>query len=391
MNVAIFASSFYPNLGGVEELVRHICAERRRLGSRTIVLTNRWPPELPSCEVIDEVPVYRFPFRIPGGTAREKVKFHLTHRAVEREIQDLLRRYEIDLIHIQCVSTNGYYAQRASEQARVPLIVTSQGERTMDADNAFARSPSLNALLRQLLARADAVTACSRSTLDDLEDFFGASLGERGSAIYNGVSLEEFEDQLVHPYSHPRPFILGIGRLVPQKGFDILVRAFARALENHQLEFDLLLAGAGLEAHHLERMVTNLGVGGRVHLLGRVDRASTVALFKGCAFFVLPSRREPFGIVNLEAMAAAKAVVASEVGGVPEVVTNGENGVLCPPGDVIALASAMSHLASDEALARRLGENGRAFVRSLAWPRIAAQYEDLYSHVSQQTYAINLT
>ena len=130
---------------------------------------------------------------------------------------------------------------------------------------------------------------------------------------------------------------------------------------------DLLLAGDGPERAALEQLARDLKLGEKVKFLGRAERPVAVSLFKGCSFFVLPSRLEPQGIVNLEAMACGKAVIASKVGGVPEIVLDGETGLLFPGEDVAALANALTRMADDAALRARMGAAGRARAETLDW------------------------
>jgi glycosyltransferase involved in cell wall biosynthesis len=115
-----------------------------------------------------------------------------------------------------------------------------------------------------------------------------------------------------------------------------------------------------------------------VHFIGRADRKKAVGLFTGCSFFVLPSRQEPLGIVNLEAMAAGKAVIASRTGGVPEIVADGETGLLAPPADIPALSAALQKLAGDAALRDRLGRAGRERVKNFTWESVAIAYRQVY-------------
>ncbi len=373
MNVALFASAFHPHVGGVEELVRQMAHAYRARGMGAIVVTNQWPPELPAAEDFEGIPVYRLPMRAPEGPLRVQAKYYATHGKIKRDLLAILTRHEIALLHVQCVSVNGYYAQIARDALRLPLIVTAQGERTMDAGRIYEKSPLINRTLRALLADAAHVTACSADTLADLEGFYGQPLGAKAGVVYNGIRLADFADP--QPFLHPRPYLLGIGRHVPQKGFDVLLRAFAAAnLPDH----DLILAGDGPERPALEALASDLGLAGRVTFTGRADRPLAVSLFHGCDFFVLPSRMEPQGIVNLEAMAAGKAVVASKVGGVPEIVLSDETGLLVPGDDAPALAAALTRLAADPALRQKLGDAGHARAQKFDWSAIADQYLAIY-------------
>jgi glycogen(starch) synthase len=383
MNIALFASAFHPHLGGVEELCRQLAHAFIADGHPTIVVTNQWPPMLPAEETFEGIPVYRLPMRVPGGPVKARVTYLLTASGLRRRLFEILRRHQTDLLHVQCVSTNGYYALLAKRELGLPLVVTAQGERTMDAEQIYQRSPFMNDLLRQLLREADRVTACSRNTLDDIEGFYGQPLGDRASVVYNGINLAEFDDQPTPP-PPARPFILGIGRHVPQKGFDVLLRAFARAeLPAH----DLVLAGDGPERPRLMELARELGVEGRVRFPGKADRATAVALFKGCDFFVLPSRQEPMGIVNLEAMAAGKPVIASRVGGVPEIVADGETGILVEPENPDALSAVIRRLAGDGSLKRRLGAAGRRRAEGFGWRVIGDGYRLLYRTLLERSGA----
>ena len=376
MNVAIFASAFHPHVGGVEELCRQLAHAYRQRGMGVIVITNRWPRNAPEHEIFEGIPVYRIAMRIPDGSLKAQVNAHLTSGMIRRDMIRILQENKIDVLHVQCVSSNGAYALHAKRELGLPLVVTAQGERTMDATNLYQRSAYMNKILRDCLTEADYVTACSRHTLDDLEEYYGKPLSLRANVVYNGVALEDFDN--IAPFDHPRPYVLGIGRMVPQKGFDILMEAFA--LADPPLH-ELLLAGDGPERPALEQRARSLGIESRVRFLGRCDRPKSVALFKGCSFFVLPSRYEPLGIVNLEAMASGRAAIATDVGGVPELVVHEQTGLLVPADDPHAMAAALRRLFEDLELRVRLSRGGLNRVRGFTWGSIAEQYRLIYQHV----------
>ena len=386
LNVALFASAFYPGLGGVEEAVRQLARQYRLKGIGVIVLTNRWPRSLPFFETYEETPVYRLPFRVPIGGLKARISYQVTHRSIRGTMLRILRKHNVSVLHVQCVSTNALYAMEAKLALELPLVVTTQGERTMDADQIYQRSSFMNDVLRKALRSADAITACSNATLDDMERYWGKPFRDRASVVYNGVEVSDFEHAA--PYRHRRPFILGLGRLVAQKGFDLLIRAFSSAdLPEH----DLLLAGEGPERGALESLVAELNLTGRVQFVGRADRQLAVALFKGCEFFVLPSRSEPFGIVSLEAMAVAKAVIGFDVGGVPEVVSNRETGIILPREDVDSLSKAMTRLGRDLDLRNLYGLAGVKHVAKFNWVRIADEYINVYNFVRSRQVSVNAT
>ncbi|MGD9793290.1 MAG: glycosyltransferase family 4 protein [Acidimicrobiia bacterium] len=375
--MAIFASAFHPSLGGVEELCQRLAFEQRRSGGSALICTMRWPRSLPRLDTVDGTLVWRGRFVLPGADLRSTARFVVNGLPTVVRLVRQLRRSKVELVHVQCVSGNGLYAWLAARLLRLPLVVSLQGELYMDATGVYQRSKVLPWLLRQLLRRADAVTACSRQTLSEAEAFTGVELGGRGSVVYNGVSIEEFDGAV--PERRERPFVFAIGRHVTQKGFDILIDAYARS--GASASHDLVIAGDGPERGVLESLAADSGVAATVHFTGRTGRPRTAALFRGCDLFVLPSRHEPMGIVNLEAMAASKPVVATSVGGVPELVVDGVTGVLVPPEDGNALASAITSLLSDPYRAGSLGAAGRLRALQFDWPVIARQYAEVYERV----------
>ncbi len=383
MNIAIFASAFYPHFGGVEEACRNLALEYNKRGHRAVVVTSRYPHDLPAHETVQGIDVWRFGFELPSGSPSGVLNFARRFPGDLRGVVSLVKRLKIDVLHVQCVGPNGFYALWTSIATRLPLVVTTQGERTMDAGRLYEKSLVANWTLRRLLAHADYVTACSEQTLDDARQFSGLPLAGKSRAVYNGIAPDEFEASSA-PFAHPKPYILGIGRIVPQKGFDVLLAAYARLVQARPNAPDLIIAGDGPERERLGAQADALGLTGRAHLIGRADRAAAVALFRGCTIFVLPSRQEPQGIVNLEAMICGKPVVASRVGGVPEIVLDGETGLLVPGEDAPALARSLDALLADPARAQALGKAGRERAWSqFTWARIADQYFDIYHTVTR--------
>lgn len=313
----------------------------------------------------------RVPFRLPENGWKSKLSFLLTRRCVGYELLRQLIKFKADLIHVQCVSSNGWYASRVAAQLGVPCVVTAQGELTMDAAGLYRTSPLYNRLLHAVVSMADRVTGCSVSTLRDLEVFFGRPFGRRGTVVHNGVGLEAFESG--PSWVHPVPYFLGIGRLVPQKGFAELIRAFALS---GIMEANLILAGDGPEMERLSSLSADLGLAARVHFVGRAGRHAVHSLMRGAIGVVVPSLLEPFGIVSLEAMAAGKPLLASNVGGIPEVVPDGAGVQLVAPGDVEALAKGLHWLG--KGVHRDCAEALRRHAMRFVWPRIAERYLSVY-------------
>ena len=375
MNIALFASAFHPSLGGVEELCRQLALELMRQGHGVIVLTNRWPRDLPAVETIDGIRVYRLPFRLPEGSIKATINYHLTHRGIEREMLSILRKHQINVLHVQCVSSNAHYAMIAQQKLNVPLVVTLQGELTMDANQIFQKSPQAQGILRRALDQAQVITGCSAKTLRDGEEFYGHPLKEKARVIFNGVNFSEFEN--VKPHHYERPYILSLGRLAPQKGFHTLIQAFAKSgLADSMV---LVIGGDGPEMDNLRNFANNLGLADRINFAGRLGREGVASYLAGCQFFVLASPAEPFGIVIIEAMAAGAPVIAVNNAGPAEIITDGVNGLLVDRSEPELLAAAMQKVRSDHDLACRMGKAAKQRASEFAWPKIASEYLSAYA------------
>lgn len=372
MKILLHASSFAPHQGGVEELSRQLAAGCRSLGHEVSILTMRWPRDLPASELVGGTPVRRIHFRSTDGARMRRAVMWLTVPITLFRTLAHLRRLRPDVVNVQCVSSAAWFVARAAKLLGIPLVVTLQGELTMDATGVYQRSAMTRAALRYSMRHAALVTACSQATLTEAETWADLRLGGRGWVIHNGVSVRDFDD--ASPLVAERPYVLAVARLVPQKGIDVLVRAYERLRSTGCVEHDLLIAGDGPLRTELERLAVDLDVAGNVVFLGPTDRAGVASLFRGASVFVLPSFHEPFGIVVLEAMAAGAPVVATRVGGVPEFVVDGVNGLLVEPNDADGLASAIAEVLADQELTAMRVAEGRHTANSHDWNSVTLTY-----------------
>jgi glycosyltransferase involved in cell wall biosynthesis len=377
MKIALFPSAFHPSLGGVEELVRQLAHELVRQGHEVIIVTNRWPRNLPRHERFEGLDVFRFPTRIPIDSLKSKINYRLTHRKIVASISRLLRDRRVEVVNAHCVSCVTEYAMRSASQLGLPTVVTLQGELTMDPSQIFQKRADAAERFKQSLRDADVVTAVSGKTLSDAEAFSGFALGSRGRVIFNGANGGDFEGATA--YRHGRPYVYAMGRLVAEKGFDLLLEAVAKASCR---DYDLLLAGSGPLEGELATHRDRLGLSDRVHLIGRKDHAEVVSLLLGAEAFVLPSRAdEGLPVVIAEALTAGCPIVATRSGGTPEVIEDGVNGLLLDRGDLAGLRRRLDEIMGDAALRARLQAGTRAVAPRVQWPTIARQYVEAYRHV----------
>ncbi len=256
------------------------------------------------------------------------------------------------------------------------------------------------------LEMADAVIAVSAGTRADVLQHFNVK-PERLHVIYNGIDTDEYRKverttaRQKYGIDLQKPYVLFVGRITRQKGIIHLVRAIEHLRPDLQV---VLCAGApdtpeiaaemraGVEAIQKTRP-------GVIWIQEMVDKPTVIELYSNAAVFCCPSIYEPFGIINLEAMACETAVVASAVGGITEVVVPGETGLLVKLEQMKAspfepidpakysrdLADAINTLMADEALRRRMGAAGRKRAEGVfSWAAIARQVADLYRTLAKQ-------
>ena len=175
----------------------------------------------------------------------------------------------------------------------------------------------------------------------------------------------------------PRPRIGYVGRLAPQKRAGLLVQAFGRMLQ----AAGLVVVGDGPDAARVRRLAASSARADRITLAGFVQHTAVPGVLASLDVLVLPSVYEEMGSVLVEAMAAGLPVVASDVGGIPEVVRHGETGLLVPPGDVDALTAALDRLVADPELRARLAAGARACAADYSWPSLAVRVAAVYARV----------
>ncbi len=170
--------------------------------------------------------------------------------------------------------------------------------------------------------------------------------------------------------------VLCPGRLHPSKGQDVLLRALPQVLQAEP-GVEVVFAGAGPERARLERLAEELGVSGRVRFAGALERPRLLAEMAEAAVCVVPSLSEAFGLVNIESMAMGTPVVASRVGGIPEIVRDGVDGFLFEAGNSEELASCLIRLLGDDRLRDEMGGNARErFLAEFESTRVAKRQAD---------------
>ncbi|MFG6416562.1 glycosyltransferase family 4 protein [Roseateles sp. DC23W] len=361
------------HVGGVNQVVLNLARSALRDGRfRPLILIADWNAREPIFEEFQGISTVRW--RIPGwtprGVARAMFDRWISRPRFNRRFAAFCVARQVELVncHYLSDSTHGIAGALAAQARHIPLVISVHGTDITTAKNDASRLREHRALLEQCTA----AVAPSHNLAERCHQVLG--LSRRPEVIHNGVDTE----QLLRPPPKPippAPVVLSIGKFERQKGQDVLLQAFA-ALATEFPEMQLWLVGANAAAlQGLRSVAAGSTFANRVHFHIDVPHAEIPALFRAARLFVLPSRQEAFGIVLLEAGCLGVPVIATHVGGVPEIITDGETGLLVPPDDLEALAEAirqvLRHPAEAQARAARLAARVQ---QQFSWRQAFARY-----------------
>lgn len=381
MRVALFSDSFGENLGGLTRAVIALHERLSRTGHtvRVFTLPHAGGPIHPG----DVHLVRAVPLRgMPGLPPDSQVAWD--YLAIRRE----LSAWRPDIVHLHTLMPVSWLGLLAARSLGFPVVATYHAnvraaEVLLPAGKMV--TSAAGPLMRALYNRCDTVIAPSHFAAQELQGF---GVKQPVAVVSNGVDLDRFAPaetqrpgRAVGTRRTERPVtVLFAGRLSPEKGVGDLVKALDIAL---RVEPCLLarIAGHGPLADAVRRALAPYIAAGRVSLPGHVPWKAMPAEYQAADIFFFPSPAETQGLAVLEAMATGLPVVAVRAGALPELVRDGENGILVPPGDVLALARAVVFLARHPELQRRLGLEARATAREHEARRVLGEVLALYARV----------
>jgi glycosyltransferase involved in cell wall biosynthesis len=383
----------------VHDINRHLV---RRGHSVTVVTPGE--PGLAPTDTFDGVDIVRFPLNLPadltyGRVAQSHVDLLgritrmlvMTHylEAQYRTTVRAARRVRAQVVHAHWAIPTGPAAVQAARRLGVPSVITMHGgdvyvnpEQGYDFPTRWYVRPPLRWTLRSATALTAITEDCRQHAL---------RAGAPDSSIrivFNGTDLRRFSPYADGP-SLTEQFgphmVFACRQLFPRKGIRFLLEAAAR-IKPRFPDLKVVIAGDGFERPDLEALAQRLGIASDVLFLGWVPNTGLPPYYRAAALSVIPSLEEGFGIPAAEAMGCETPVVATDAGGLPEVVEDGVTGLVVPRGDVDALASAMESLLADPARRRRMGAAGRErALRLFDWDRTAEQFEQLYRDIGARS------
>jgi glycogen(starch) synthase len=363
MRILFWSESFWPTIGGLQVFGAKLAPALQKRNCEVTVVTTQDPLDLPSEARYQGVPVHRFPF---WTTLAEASMMQL--REVRQRVARLKRTFSPDLVHMNTVGSSAFFHLQTAGAHPAPFLVTLHGGELP------SQTFSHDTLLGQTLRRADWVTACSGALLAEARQFV-PEIATHSSVIYNALDMPALQPE---PLPSETPQLLCLGRLAEEKSLHLAVTAFASLRERFP-HARLVIAGDGPARPELERQASELHLNEHVHFIGWVAPDQVPALLNTATVVVMPSRREGLPLVALEAALMARPVVATRVGGLPEVIVHQQTGVLVEPDDSEALAQAIGALLAHPERATIMGRAARDRVQKVfGWKRCVDAYETLY-------------
>lgn len=366
MKLLYWSDLFWPYVGGIEVLSRKLLPTLAQRGYDITVVTSRGEMALPDRDDLEGIPILRLPFmralheRDPVGIL-----------ALRKQVSALKSELDPDITHVNLGGPTGFFHLGTQGNRPSPCVLATH--------TAIGANKADSSLVVKLLSGADWVTSNSSSMLAAARGLAPQIQG-RSSVIYNFVEPLDLPAASL-PFRPAR--LLCLGRLLPKKGFDLALTAF-HTLSKRFPEISLRISGDGPARTQLEMQARQLGIGPAVEFVGWTSPERVPALINESTAVIVPSRwEEPFCLVAVEAALMKRPVVGTRVGGLPEVVVDGETGLIVPKDDPRAIDHAVSELLENPSRARAYGEAARTRALSLfSRERYVNAYDALYRQLA---------
>ncbi len=362
--------------GGVGEVVYNLVVQMAKKGHEVYVFTTT-NDKCDSCSRYGNVSIIRY---------KSSFTVNQSHVALKHLTAPFFSDIGLDIVHshtggLPAPLGGAIYAKRKG----IPFVLTHHAE-WIGGSGTFRRKFGVflynNLICDWLLSRSDINIAPSKSFVERSENL--RNYRNTITIIPNGLNLQEFqiprsrgECRVILDLPPERKILLYMGALYPHKGVRVLIEAMVHIAKQHP-DTLLLVGGEGAIEDELKWLTGDLSLQNNVKFLGFVTGKFRALYYNAADIFVLPSLRESFGIVNLEAMASGLPVVSSNVGGVPDVVRDDVNGLLAAPGDPEDLAGKILCLCDSEQLRDRLGRTGKTLSKEYSWETVADRTESVY-------------
>jgi glycosyltransferase involved in cell wall biosynthesis len=374
-NLAVVCAYFYPKIGGLETIAYTTAKMLHKSGKyRVSIITSNYDGVGYKKEIIDGMTVHRLP-----------ISFKLSNSPVNifwyRDIKKILKQEEIDLVHTHSpVPYMADVAVRAAKSLGIPTVATyhsgsmKKGKFLIDVVIRLYEQFFLRKLFKLATRVVTVHQVFMRTNYPEV--------AYKTSFIPTGVDLDRFSNTPVPAETKKVTFIGRIELSSKWKGIEQLLQAMVIVLKSEPSAI-LELVGGGDALDMYRNRAKELGIENNVEINGPKYANELVEVYKNTTVVVLPSTSdsEAFSVTLVEAMASGRPIIGTKMGGTPQVITDGENGLLVPAKDPKALAQAILRVISDHDFASRLGSNGAVMSKNFSWDIQTEKYTKLFEEI----------
>jgi glycosyltransferase involved in cell wall biosynthesis len=372
MKVLYWTDFFLPRIGGVETFGGDLIPALQARGHEVTVVTSSLNTDLPEFDHVGSIPVHRFPMwrALRSNNLRELV-------SIRRAISALKRELRPDVTHLHFGATSYFHLQTRSA-AYTPTLTTVHA--------LTQTSLTETSLLTSVVHASQAVNAVSAAGYQLLSRAFPEA-ADRLSFVYYGLGPSSGGGCEVIPPCFKEPILLCLGRLAPQKGFDLALRGFA-LIEKVVPKARLMIVGEGVEEWALKQLASDLGIAEKVDFTGSVPPEDVYTVINKATMMLLPSRFEGLPLVALQAAKMQRPIISSAVDGLPELVVDQESGLVLKDNNPQDLAEAILSLLRGPEKAIDMGKAlARRFEERFGFDHCVSRYERLYRKVLERPSA----
>ncbi len=380
MYICMLAREFREGGGGVFTHTRKISKKLIELGHKVTVIATRKKGE-PKRDAIDEIPIVRvrtttIPLYFVSELYARATRIFSYSLSAAMKIKELQTQQRFDVICGQGVS--GFAGVLVRQIHSLPLMIRTAwpyigikniclSERGNSLDRWRIEATHFPLVIMDKLActSAEKITALSKSLAYEISEGYNIPY-ERIEIIPNGISVKEYEnvacDEIKEKYNLWDTInVLFVGRINQRKGVDYLIDAIPKVLQNVK-NIRFLLVGSGNTIFYKKR-ARELGIEQYINFVGHISHEDVSKYYASADIFILPSLYEGMPFVVLEAMAAGKPVISTNIAGIPDIINNGHTGFLIEPKNVNAIAKYITMLAKNEKLRKNVGNNGKENIK----------------------------
>lgn len=374
MKMCMFTSSFLPTIGGLQYQVKWLAEGIAEQGEQIYLLT----PNDASAYIEQK----------KGYPKNVNLTFGKSPLRNILKLRKAIQKIKPDVVHVPSVIPDGFYVVIATLSMNTPIVITSHGidiVKIKEINYGYRLNPIYALIIKAVLRRCSKHVVVSDSMIPFAIEA-GSSM-DRLCKIHDiappaksDISTQTIEKVRKKYNINNSKTILTLSGMRPIKGLDYLIKAMPIVLAKNP-DTRLLMTCRGEYEEHIRNLILKMGIHDNVDFIGFIEGKEKDVLMCICDVFCMPSLYESFGIAILDVMQYGTAVVASDTGGIIEIIENGKNGLLCKPKDHVQLAESINALLEDTELNRRIGAAGKSSMHRFDVKHICDEYISIYKEV----------